>query len=110
MPTSESHADEVHRLRNTMRDLVALSTLPAVWAGYAPDRIAESLAEILLSTLSLDLVYVLVRDERTEIEVARGKGVGPDQVRGVAEALAPWLNPGEHPTTVVDPLHGAELR
>ena len=44
-----------------MRDLVALSTLPAVWAGYAPEGIAESLADILLDTLSLDLVYVRVR-------------------------------------------------
>ena len=44
-----------------MRDLVALSTLPAVWAGYAPEGMARSLAEILLNTLSLDLVYVRVR-------------------------------------------------
>src|SRR3954470_11489030 len=96
MPTSESHADEVHRLRNTMRDLVALSTLPAVWAGYAPECIAKSLAEILLTTLSLDLIFVRIRHPAGGVEGARGKGLTTDagQVRAVAGALAPWLTPG----------------
>src|SRR3954454_18824851 len=109
MPT-ESHADEVHLLRNTMRDLVALSTLPAVWAGYAPDGVASSLAGILLDTLCLDLVYVRVRHAGGDVEVARGKGLtaGAGQVRIVAEALAPWLTPGEPPATVTDPLGGGE--
>ena len=74
MPMSDNYADEVHRLRNTMRDLVALSTLPAVWAGYAPEGIAKSLAEILLNTLSLDL------KTRTEAVLDRAQ---------VAKALKP---------------------
>jgi hypothetical protein len=36
-----------------MRDLVALSALPAVWAGYEPRQVAEGLADVLLSTLGL---------------------------------------------------------
>ena len=69
--TTERH-DEIQRLRNAMRDLVALSTLPAVWAGYAPEGIASSLADILLNTLSLDLVYVRVRGFGN-VEAARGR-------------------------------------
>ena len=45
-------------MRRGMRDLVALSTLPAVWHGVGPDGIASSLGDVLLNTLSLDLIYV----------------------------------------------------
>ena len=41
-----------------MRDLVAISTLPAVWAGLSVAEIGRSLADILLNTLSLDLIYL----------------------------------------------------
>jgi hypothetical protein len=41
-----------------MRDLVALSALPAVWVGYPPRQVAEGLVDALLSTLRLDLVYL----------------------------------------------------
>ena len=56
-----------------MRDLVALSALPAVWAGYQPLQVAEGLADVLLATLDLDLVYLRLAGEREgqEIEVDR---------------------------------------
>src|SRR6266850_1394124 len=116
MPTSESYAEGVHELRKTMRDLVALATLPAVWAGYSPDGVARSLADVLLNTLTLDLIYVRVRDRHSagELEVARGKGRATDatMVRTVATALAPWLTPGvvEPPPSVIDPLGRGDLR
>jgi PAS domain S-box-containing protein len=53
-----SDADEIRRLRRAMRDLVALSTLPAVWVGLPLDGVGRGLAEALLNTLALDLVYV----------------------------------------------------
>src|ERR1700757_2504395 len=79
-----------------MRDLVALSALPAVWAGYRPLKVAEGLAEVLLSTLRLDLVYLRLpgQTEGQEIEVAR-TARGPastDQTRDIGRALAPWLD------------------
>ena len=79
-----------------MRDLVALSALPAVWAGYRPLQVAEGLAEVLLSTLRLDLVYLRLPGQTNgqEIEVARTAGGSPptDQTRGIGRALAPWLD------------------
>src|ERR1051325_10782232 len=58
MSTSEKLAEENRTLCRAMRDLVGLSVLPAVWSGYTPEGIAASLADVLLTTLSLDLVYV----------------------------------------------------
>ena len=79
-----------------MRDLVALSALPAVWAGYRPLQVAEGFAEVLLSTLRLDLVYLRLPGQTNgqEIEVARTTGGSPptDQTRGIGRALAPWLD------------------
>src|ERR1044071_7239033 len=51
MHTPENGVDETRRLRRTMRDLVALSTLPAVWTEAGPDDIIRSLADVLLNTL-----------------------------------------------------------
>ena len=57
MPWVEALAD-VNDLRRCIRDLVALSTLPAVWTNYGPSQIANSVAAALLSMLGADFVYV----------------------------------------------------
>src|SRR3954447_4047367 len=86
--------DENRRLRRTMRDLVALSTLPAVWIGLGPEGIARSLADVLLHTLSLDLIYVRLTGLAGEgmVDVVRCKHV-PDaaKVEAVRTSLAPLL-------------------
>lgn len=40
-------------LRNYIRDLIALSALPATWKAYEPQRIAESVAAAMIAMLSL---------------------------------------------------------
>jgi two-component system sensor histidine kinase/response regulator len=89
-------SDETRTLRRTMRDLVALSALPAVWAGYRPLQVAESLAAVLLSTLHLDLVYIRLPGHRQGqgIEVARtaGESAPTDQAADIGRALAPRLH------------------
>jgi hypothetical protein len=45
-------------IRLCLRDVLALSTLAAVWAGAKPLRIAESLASALYAMLGADFVYV----------------------------------------------------
>jgi PAS domain S-box-containing protein len=82
-------------LRRCLRDLVALSARPTVWTGYAPRRIADDLAEVLLGALGVDFVYVRLRSRADEppLEVAR-TGQGPateEQLRQLGSALAPWL-------------------
>lgn len=93
--TQMHEADEIHSLRRTMRDLVALSTLPAVWTSYSPGGITQSLADVLLTMLALDLIYIQVQGlaEADTIGVVRAKDQ-PDaaaQVPAIREALAPWL-------------------
>src|SRR4051794_39421632 len=98
----EKVSDEIRTLRRTMRDLVALSALPAVWVGYQPRQVAEGLADALLSTLRLELVYLRLPGQTNvqEIEVARTAGGSPptNQTRGIGRALAPCLD-----GAVIDP-------
>lgn len=100
-----------------MRDLIALSALPAAWAGYQPRQIAEGLADALLSTLGLDLIYVCVsrRTAGQEIEISRGGATGgastTNETRRIAEALKPFLNGGtaDPAPSVPNPAGGGML-
>ena len=64
---------EPHKLKRCIRDLVALSTLPAIWKDYNPRQIADSVAAAMLSMLNADIVYVTVPESRDEpaVEVTR---------------------------------------
>jgi C4-dicarboxylate-specific signal transduction histidine kinase len=55
-------ADENLRLRAALRDLVALSTIPAGWIGIAPRTIAAGLADILAGSLGFDFAFVRLLD------------------------------------------------
>jgi C4-dicarboxylate-specific signal transduction histidine kinase len=67
-------ADEILRLRAALRDLVALSTLPAGWIGIEPPAIAAGLADILAGSLGFDFAVVRFLDPTREatIDVASG--------------------------------------
>lgn len=56
----EPHEKEIRQLRRLLRDLVALSTTPAIWVGRDLPHIASGLADILLHTLHADAVYVAI--------------------------------------------------
>jgi PAS domain-containing protein len=99
--------DEARRLRRTMRDLVALSTLPAVWSGLGREGIARSLSDALLSTLSLDLVYVrMTAAARPIVEIARCKGRDTAREDAAKAVLRKMLEAGrgELPLTIPEPL------
>jgi C4-dicarboxylate-specific signal transduction histidine kinase len=55
-------ADENLRLRAALRDLVALSAIPAGWTGIEPGTIAAGLADILAGSLGFDFAFVRLRD------------------------------------------------
>src|SRR3981189_61864 len=55
-------ADENLRLRAALRDLVALSTIPAGWIGIEPRTIAAGLADILTGSLGFDFAFVRLLD------------------------------------------------
>jgi signal transduction histidine kinase len=96
MVQRETLSDDSRDLRRCVRDLVALSALPAVWVGYDTGRIAESLADVLLGMLRLDFIYVCVKSHTPDVplEVARteeGLHIA-GQAHLLGSALAPWLN------------------
>src|SRR5271170_1473354 len=65
---------EIPRLRATVRDLLALSTIPEVWVGREPPAIAADLADLLIGSLKLDFAFVRLSDPTGGhvVEVTRG--------------------------------------
>ncbi len=83
---------ERRRLRRAMRDLVALSALPAVWAGCTPARVAEDLADVLVRMLHLDFICIRLEAGAGVAVTRAGGATGSSDAAGVlGEALAPWL-------------------
>jgi PAS domain S-box-containing protein len=62
------------RLRTALRDLVALSAVPAAWVGREPSDIASGLADVLVNALYLGFAFVRFRDPNggAAVEIARG--------------------------------------
>ncbi|HEX6448704.1 MAG TPA: GAF domain-containing sensor histidine kinase [Trebonia sp.] len=67
---------EALALRAVLRDLVALSAIPAAWVGREPSAVAAGLADTLLGLLRLDFVYVrlCVPGVPGAVDVTRGDG------------------------------------
>jgi PAS domain S-box-containing protein len=65
---------EIPRLRATVRDLLALSTIPEAWVGREPPAIAADLADLLVGSLELDFAFVRLSDPTggQVVEVTRG--------------------------------------
>jgi PAS domain S-box-containing protein len=77
-------------LRRCIRDLLALSTLPAILKTFDPNRIADSVAAALASMLDSDFVYILLPGKRDDpaIEVARsGRRIAADSLAAIRAAL-----------------------
>jgi PAS domain S-box-containing protein len=62
------------RLRTALRDLVALSAMPAAWVGRDPPAIAAGLADVLVNSLRLDFAFVRLCDPNAGavVEITRG--------------------------------------
>jgi signal transduction histidine kinase len=67
---------EILALRTVLRDLVALSAIPAAWVGREPPAVAAGLADTLFGLLRLDFVYVRLRVPGVAgvVDVTRGQG------------------------------------
>src|SRR6476660_1910733 len=89
----QSDANETGELRRSLRDLVAISMLPVVWAGKRPQEIVDSAAAVILRTLRLDLVYLQLRAPTASVvlEVASTAATLGGPLR--APELGRWLAP-----------------
>ena len=61
--------------RTALRELAALSTIPAAWARREPPIIAAGLADVLVGSLRLDFAFVRMQDPKggAIVEVTRGE-------------------------------------
>ncbi|MBI3909452.1 MAG: PAS domain S-box protein [Armatimonadetes bacterium] len=116
MAATETPSDEISRLRRCVRDLVALSALPAVWVGRELRDIAGSLADALLSTLRPDIVYVRLNGspDGSPLEAARAyrRPEIAEQAVEIGRALAPWLTRDESslPPAIPNPAGSGTVR
>jgi signal transduction histidine kinase len=65
---------EIRALRTVLRDLVALSAIPAALAGREPAAVAAGLADVLIELLQLEFVFVRLRvpSAADAVDVMRG--------------------------------------
>src|ERR1700756_5232669 len=68
------HSAEIRRLRATVGDLLALSTIPEVWMGREPPAIVAELADVLIESLQLDFAFARLCDPNgpQAVEAMRG--------------------------------------
>lgn len=110
------HIAEVNRLQQITRDLVAISTLSAIWGGLPPDGVIKSLADVLRNMLGLDLVYVRLgsHDGHDSIETIYGNrhgatGIVSPQVRAMLESGLTQFDANQV-ATMPDPYGHGSLR
>src|SRR5437868_3655787 len=65
---------ELLRLKTALRDVVALSAIPAAWTGREPPAVAAGLADALVALLQLDFAFVRLCDPdgAGAVDVTRG--------------------------------------
>ncbi len=93
-------------LRRTLRDMVALSVLPAVWGQFEPRELAASLAQVLRETLIIPIVYV--RLDGTDELVSSHRPCTSDEVAIIGRAFASIA--GDGVVTLPNPLGAGMLR
>lgn len=113
-PAATNGSEELDSLKRTMRDVVALSTLPAIWNGLAPEGVIASLSSVLASTLDLDLAYITLCADGAAAEAMAGR-----QRDTAARLLAPARALADQAATtsemassltLADPADGRALR
>ncbi len=103
-------------MRRTARDLVAITTLPAVWSTLAPQGVIESLATVLLNMLDLEFacVQLLAGGEGDAIDAMRSSRRGAEALflplahAALASAAAEGM--GGEPALLAHPVDGRQLR
>lgn len=113
MPAPEEPAGEASTLRRDLRDVAALSTLPAIWIDYDPAQIAESLAGVLARILPVEFAYVRLGSQpgRPPVEAVHQSGrAGSGHLSEIRRFITEC---GAVPATVIEtacPSGGGMLR
>jgi hypothetical protein len=94
MPEGSS-SEEVQALRRSLRDLLALAALPALWLGEVPERMLESLADALARMLNTDIVYARHGSRRQPHAAPVRRIAHPEDAAALDEALEAVLRESE---------------
>jgi transcriptional regulator with GAF, ATPase, and Fis domain len=93
------------KIRRALGDVVALTALPAVWAGYHLRQIVDDVAEVLLRVDDLEFVYVTLRTHGPPLVAVRSKRRGGD-LRPITTAAEQLLASSDgRPTSITDPFN-----
>lgn len=99
---------EPQELRHCIRDLVALSTLPAIWKDYTSRQMADSVAAALITMLNADAVYVSAPGlgDEAAVEVLRTSQTLPPGSSGRIEGVlrGAWLGTREQTVAIDNPF------
>ena len=83
-------SDTETELRRCIRDLVSLSSLPAIWVKADASQIADSLAQLAVSILDAEFACVLLRDPELEIMHCHERSIArPIDLARVRERFRP---------------------
>jgi PAS domain S-box-containing protein len=112
MPWTEPFADP-DDLRRCIRDLVALSTLPAAWRNYDMRQIGDSIVAALITMLAADFVFMALPSHGDQVtELARSdpklNPASLDHVRALLRREKARLS-GEQEFIVADASGGRDL-
>ena len=115
MPAVHAIAEDPQELRRSLRDLVAVSMLPATWINHNAVQIAESVTEVMVRMLGLEFAYVSLQwgSAEPDIHVARMSGrSAPERAAAIRSALTAWLGrpPPSDVVTIADPGGNGSLR
>lgn len=101
-------------LQHCIRDLVALSTLPALWRNYNTSQIAESVAAALISMLDAEVIYVSAPGLRDEdaVNVLRTSQMAPVPSPHRVECIlrSAWLRCREQTFAIDSPFGEGSLQ
>jgi signal transduction histidine kinase/CheY-like chemotaxis protein len=114
VPAIESIGDDPQELRRSLRELVAVSMLPAVWREYDAHQITLSVTEVLIRMLGLEFALMLVRwrhDDPVCVARANDRTVR-DPTTAIRDAFGEWLEryPPSDAIALPNPLRPGVVR
>jgi signal transduction histidine kinase len=92
--------------REHLRDLAALLALPRMWRGRSPNYIASSVADVLVTLVRTDAVYLRLSGEANTLTFEEGRPRGTS----LADALGPTDDHQESSTFQITTPAGQTLR
>src|ERR1051326_7679016 len=85
-PAAERGRD-LDALRRSLRDVVALTMLPTVWAAYEPNQICADLVDVITRMIDVEGVYLLAPSHQCH-DILRLKHQGNREVERCLRAAA----------------------